>query len=66
MKRLLLALATFAFLAAAQAKADDPAAKASDTAKDAKMEGKKAGKKAKKKAKKAKADMDKKADAAAK
>jgi len=65
MKRLLLSLAALAFLAAAQAKADEPA-KTGDAAKDAKMEGKKAGKKAKKKAKKAKADMDKKADAAAK
>ena len=61
MKRLLLSLAALAFLAAAQAKADEPA-KTGDAAKDAKMEGKKAGKKAKKKAK---ADMDKKVDAAA-
>ena len=41
MKRLLLSLAALAFLAAAQAKADEPA-KTGDTAKDAKMDAKKA------------------------
>ena len=61
MKKLLLALATFAFLAAAQAKADEPP-KADADKKD--MSKSKKSKKAKK-AKKAKAD-DKKADAAAK
>lgn len=62
MKRLLLSLCAFAFLAAVQARADEPA----KTMDNAKTETKKAGKKTKKKAKKAKADADKKMDNTAK
>lgn len=67
MKKLLLALCAFSFLAAAQAKADDKTASdAKATANDAKMDAKKAHKKAKRKAKKAKNDMAPKTDTTSK